>query len=55
VKEVALIFAERAEKYFQCHICTDLLQKHSDSQHTDLVKRRLMNTGLLPKDKPDQE
>jgi hypothetical protein len=55
VKEVSLLFAERAEKFFQADICMDILQKHSDNQHMDLVKRRLMNIGLFKKEGTDQD
>lgn len=50
VPEVALLFAGRAEKFFQADICMDILKKNSDKYHMDLVKRRLMNRGLYKKD-----
>ena len=48
VKEVAMMLAERAEKYFQADICMKLLENHvKDQDYIDLVHNRLLRVGVV--------
>jgi len=46
--EIALLLAERAEKYFCADLALQLITKYAnDSKTASLLKRRLLNSGLL--------
>lgn len=50
LKEVAILLALRAERFFQIDICLKILKDFAkDPDYEELVKRRLCNLGLLPK------
>jgi len=50
LKEVAILLALRAERFFQIEICLKILKDFAkDPDYEELVKRRLCNLGLLPK------
>ena len=55
LKECAILFVERAERFFQTDICLKILSEDvKDHYHEALVKNRLMRQGVL-KRLPDQK
>lgn len=49
LKEVTVLLALRAERFFQVNIALKLIEDLNDPALEELVKRRMTNIGLLKK------
>ena len=54
-KEVAMLFAERAERFYQTPMCMELIEKYGNDADISMFRRRLMNMGILAQDKEGDE
>ena len=50
-----MLYAEKAEKFFEAKVCLSLLQKHANEDQSTLMKKRLMKIGLCKKETPQED